>query len=215
MKQKIIFYLSLLSTMWLGGGQVMAQDPGAKPDDTRISISGTVDKVGSDGFTLDYGDGAIRVDMSDEGRDAGAYELGKGDKVTVHGVVDDDIYDQAAIDASGLYIEKIGTYFTSGNGDNDTVDPRNDVDNADTIIQGTVTSVGDEAFTLFTGSRTLRVEVDEMAFNPLTAGGYRNVREGDRVNITGNMENEFFEERVFDAQTVAIFDQAGNRNQGR
>ncbi|MDT8319759.1 MAG: hypothetical protein RQ826_04460 [Xanthomonadales bacterium] len=41
-------------------------DPHARPDETYISISGTVDSVAPDSFMLDYGDGLVRVEMDDE-----------------------------------------------------------------------------------------------------------------------------------------------------
>ena len=71
---------------------LMAEDPYTQPDDTWISISGTVDSVSQDLFTLDYGDGTVIVEMDDGDRDADAYKLALGDEVTVYGLVDDDFF---------------------------------------------------------------------------------------------------------------------------
>lgn len=80
----------------------MAEDPYAQPDDTWISISGSVEAVSADAFTLNYGEGVITVEMDDGDRDADAYKLIPGDKVTVSGMIDDDFYETTTIEASSV-----------------------------------------------------------------------------------------------------------------
>lgn len=83
---------SLVAAASLLALPALAADPYAKPDDTWISLSGTVQGVVADAFTLDYGEGMITVEMDDGDRDADGYKLVDGDKVTVTGVIDDDFY---------------------------------------------------------------------------------------------------------------------------
>lgn len=86
-----------------------AEDPVTRPDDTWINISGTVESVDRDAFILDYGEGLITVEMDDGDRDADGYKLIKGDKVSVSGIIDDDLYETRTIEASSVYVENIGT----------------------------------------------------------------------------------------------------------
>jgi uncharacterized protein YdeI (BOF family) len=110
MKAKRVALIGL-STGALLAFPAMAEDPYAKPDDTWISISGTVDTVRPDSFTLDYGKGVITVEMDDGDRDADAYKLLKGDKATVNGKIDDDLFETRSIEAGSVYVESLDTYF--------------------------------------------------------------------------------------------------------
>lgn len=186
----------------------MAQDPYQKPDDSWISISGTVQDVGADIFVLDYGDGLITVEMDDGDRDADGYKLVEGDKVTVNGIVDDDLYETATIEASSVYVESIGTYFFASPLDEEDVTLDTfvtitaPIETSSTVVQGTVTRVDDDEFTLDAGPRELRVEVDDMPYNPLDDKGYQKIEKGDRVSVYGRMDDDLFEGRELEADSV-------------
>ena len=192
----------------LASPSAMAKDPYAKPDDSWISISGTVDAVTADSFTLDYGDGVITVEMDDGDRDADGYKLVKGDKVTVNGIVDDDLYETATIEASSVYVESIGTYFFASAVDEEDVAVDTFVTVtapvviSSTVLQGRVTSVSEDEFTIDTGARRIRVEVDEMPYNPLDNEGYQRIEVGDRVSVAGHMDDDLFEGRELVAKSV-------------
>lgn len=180
-----------------------AENPYAKPDDTWISIDGEVEAVSANAFTLNYGKGTVTVEMDDADRYAEGYSLKKGDEVTVSGIIDDDFYETTSIEASSVYVENIGAYFYASAVDEEdsfvTIGP---VVISDTIFQGTVSSVSDDSFTLNSGKQKLTVNVDEMAYNPLDDKGFQKLKKGDRVSVTGNMDYELFEGRVFDAESV-------------
>ena len=55
----------------LTSGVAMAQDPNPymRPDDTWISINGTVQDITRNSFGLNYGDGVVIVEMDDGDRD--------------------------------------------------------------------------------------------------------------------------------------------------
>ena len=72
-------------------------DPYELANNTWISLSGTVHAVSPDTFELDYGEGNITVEMDDGDRDADAYKLLHGDKVTVNGLIDDDLFEMRTI----------------------------------------------------------------------------------------------------------------------
>lgn len=190
---------------------VWAQDPQQLPDDSWISISGTVESVDPNAFTLDYGDATVIVEMDDGDRDADGYKLVKGDRVTVNGVIDDDFFEATSIEASSVYVENIGTYFFAAPVDDETTQVQESfapvaypiVEGA-TSIQGTITrtDVEDETFQINTGTRLITVEVDDMPYNPLDDDGYQQLRTGDEVVAAGTLDYRFFDGRVFEADYV-------------
>src|SRR6056297_2222247 len=200
-RTNLTFAISLLTSLiFIAAGVIlanpaMAKNPYAKPDDSWISISGTVESVTADSFILDYGDGVITVEMDDGDRDADGYKLLAGDKVTVNGLIDDDFYETTTIEASSVYVEKLGTTFFASAVDEEDylVTVTTPIVVSATTVQGTVTAVDDEEFTVATGLQATRVDVEEMAYNPLDMEGYQRIEVGDYVRVTGNMEKEFFE----------------------
>ncbi len=195
---------ALIGCTALFATSAMAEDPYTKPDDAWISISGTVDSTEKDAFTLDYGDGLVTVEMDDGDRDADGYKLVEGDKVTVNGRVDDDLFELTKIEASSVYVENIGTYFfASANDEEDAVVPiTSPVVVSTTVLRGTVSDVDENSFQINNGSRQIKVDIDEMAYDPLDDEGYQQISEGDVVRVTGYMDHELIDGQVFDAQYV-------------
>lgn len=181
-----------------------AQDPYLQPDDSWISVDGTVDEVMANAFTLDYGDGIITVEMDDGDRDADGYKLMQGDRVSVAGVVDDDLFERTTIEASSVYVENLGTYFYASAADEEDtfVTITGPVHPSRMILQGTVVSVSDEEFTIHTGVRDVTVEVEEMSYNPLDEEGYQQIEVGDYVSVTGQMDYDFLEGQELVASVV-------------
>lgn len=193
----------LLAAALLLAGPASAQEPYAEPDDSWISIDGTVESVTPDRFVLDYGEGIITVEMDDGDRDADAYKLVEGDKVQVFGKIDDDFLEMRTIEASSVYVENLGTTFYASSVDEEDFLPYvAPLAVSRTVLQGTVTDVSNDEFTLDTGVREITVEVDEMAYDPLDDTGYQKIEPGDRVSVTGRIDNELFEGRVMEAEYV-------------
>lgn len=190
----------------------LAADPYAKPDESWISISGTVVAPGADEFTLDYGKGVIKVEMDDWDRYGEAYGLMDGDSVTVYGRIDDDLYELASIEASAVYVDSLNTYFYASSADEEGVAEA--PISAWTIytvpvpsqatVSGTVTSVNKEAreFTIDTGASMLTVDTSTMPYNPLDELGYQKIAKGDHISVTGDIDYEFFDGRVLEATAV-------------
>jgi len=183
------------------------KDPYSMADNTWITISGEVESVDPDTFMLDYGDGYIVVEMDDGDRDADAYKLLKGDKVTVSGRIDDDFLETTKIEAGSVYVENIGTTFFSSSVDEETSEGlvakiSVPVVVAETVVQGTVTDVDANEFTVDAGVTDLRVDVNEMPYNPLDDEGYQKIDVGDRVKVTGNIDSDLFEGQELVADTV-------------
>lgn len=203
-----------IATCILGAGlaaPALAENPYMMPDGSWISLSGTVENVEADVFTLDYGEGTVTVEMDDGDRDADAYQLMEGDNVTVSGRVDDDLFETTTIEAASVYVENLGTTFFASSLDEEGpymfIDLTTPILVSSTTVEGLVTDVRDEGFSVDAGLREIRVDVSEMSHDPLDNEGYQQIDEGDRVRVTGQMEGGFFQDRELMATTVVTLSQ--------
>jgi len=210
MFKKTAIATAVLTVLGSTGSAVAGEEmksPYAMADDSWITIDGTVKTVTPDEFTLDYGDGSVIVEMDDGDRDADAYKLLPGDKVTVSGLIDDDFLETTTIEASSVYVDSIGTTFFSSAVDEETfntiaymsVVP---VEQARVEVAGTITDIDGEEFTVSIGTGRLSIDVEDMSFNPLDDEGYLQLDVGDRVRVFGEMDREFFDEYELDAETI-------------
>lgn len=188
-----------------GVAQENQQGEQARPLGSYVSISGTVASVMPDGFVLDFRDGDIAVEMDEDSRDAEAYELSMGDRVTVFGPVDDDFFESRRVEASAIYVEKLGTYFRNrlaAEAEYDFVTVSTPVDPPSIVVQGEVTHVNGSRFTVDTGSRSFRVDVGRMSYNPVDDEGYQSIQAGDLVSVSAPIEDDFLEGRTLYADSV-------------
>lgn len=191
---------------------LFAQDPEAMPDDSWISLSGTVTTALPESFTLDYGEGTILVEM-DEPWDwyDEDYEVLPGDEVTVYGEVDDDLYEKATIEASSVYVHDLNTFFYASSIDEEdalyATSFYNVYDATDLTLRGTVTSVNGREFTIDTGLQQMTVDTDEMAYNPMDDQGYQQIDVGDRVSVNGWIDLDVFEKRELKADWIVTLEE--------
>ena len=204
---KTITTTSALALALAGASVAWAADPMTAPDDSWISVSGNVESVSADAFVLDYGDGLMTVEMDDGDRDADGYKLISGDEVTVTGRIDDDLFEARTLEASSVYVENIGTTFFASAVDEEAIKDvivtvSTPVVISATTVQGIVTEVNAEEFMVDTGLRQVRVEVEEMSYNPLDDEGYQKIEVGDLVSVTGQIDDDLFEGRELVADSV-------------
>lgn len=184
---------------------VSGQAPHLQPNNSWISIDGTVDAVSMNAFMLDYGSGVITVEMDDGDRDADGYKLVPGDEVTVSGRIDDDLFETASIEASSVYVKNLGTYFTASAIDDEDaffayLSP---LDASEVMLLGTVTDVSGNEFTIDSGATEITVETREMPYDPLDDEGYQKIEVGDYVSVSGDIEFDLLEGRKIVAETVS------------
>lgn len=181
--------------------------PYSKPDDSFISINGTVTSSGPDSFVLDYGEGVITVEMDDWDWYREGYKLLNGDDVTVYGRIDDDLFEVAKIEADSVYVKGLNSFFFANDADEEDVAFVNVVATTTATIQGEVQEIDDREFTVDTGTGTLRVDTSSMPYNPLDKEGYQQVEKGDRVSVVGALTPGFFSEREIKADAVMTLSQ--------
>ena len=192
-------------------------DPYAKPDDSYISISGTVVNPTADTFGLDYGDGLITVEMDDWDSYNEAYGLLDGDEVVVYGRTDDDLFEVATIETGSVYVDNLNTYFYASSADEEggAYSPHfwsahSPLALSEATIRGTVTSIDqlEREFTVDTGLQRITVETAYLGYNPLDEAGYQKIETGDRVSVTGHFDLSFIEGREFEADSIITLDDA-------
>ena len=207
-----------LATGLLGvAGAAHAINPYAQPDEAWISMSGTVDSVSADTFTLDYGDGSIFVEMDDGDRDGDAYKLIPGDKVTVTGRVDDDLFESTSIEASSVYLEKLGTTFHASAADEEDlfIAVTTPIVISQTTVVGTVEDVGDNYFRVDTGQQDVNVMTAGMGYDPLDDEGYQKVEAGDRVHVTGKLDEDFFTAPELMADSIVVLEDSNTESSAK
>ncbi|MGF1605497.1 MAG: hypothetical protein ACFB22_04110 [Rhodothalassiaceae bacterium] len=201
----------------LSSAPLAAQDPYEKADQSWISISGTAVEPTASSFTLDYGDGLITVEMDDWDTVGEAIAIQDGDRVTVYGLLDDDLFEAASIEAASVYVEDLNTYFYASAMDEEDVgawDTRVVV--SQTQVRGTVKTVDaeDGRFTMATNDgQTFKVETEYLSYNPLDAVGYQQLKQGHRVRVTGMLDKDFMEGRVLEATAVTTLSRSRSGDQ--
>lgn len=205
--------IGLVAAASLYSGGIMAENPQTKADESWISISGTVVEPTNNSFLLDYGDDVVTVEVDDWDVYAEAHPLIDGDRVTVYGRVDNDLFESAKIEAGAVYVKSLNTYIYASSADeegdstayypyywtNMGVPVTNDV-----TIRGTVTAVDPDQreFRIDRGIRELKVDTATMVSNPLDKYGYQRIQKGDVVSVTGELDKDFFGGRVLRADMV-------------
>lgn len=169
-----------------------ADPPYLDPDSSWITLSGEVADAAEESFTLDYGDGTVKVAMEDwDWYDENAAVL-EDDKVTVYGKVEDETYEKTTIEASSIFVEGLGTYFYASAEDHDSFE---DIDIAPDIpvvvgqltITGTITDVDGRDFKIDSGLREVTVDTSSMDYNPMEKDRFQTLEVGDLVTVTGDI----------------------------
>ena len=199
----------------------LALNPYAAPDDSRIAITGTVAEPTEESFVLEYAGGEVLVEMDawEWQRYDEAYGLLEGDKVTVHGIVDDDLYETAKIEASSVYVASLNTYFfASPRDEEDATVWLTDVPVVvgTVVVRGTVsgTDPASAEFTVDTEAQKLTVDASTLGYNPLDARGFQQIEKGDLVSVSGMMDEGFLKDRVLRATSVVTLSDTGPQAAG-
>lgn len=213
MRRTPIATVATLATILCLSGTPVFSQTGAAPrvlsatDSEWISLTGKVASTQDGRFDLDYGRGRITVEIDDHdhlGR--GGHALEAGDKVTVMGRIDDDLFERRTIEAGSIYVDKLNTYFHADPEDEEGgyysyPVSRYATDDEWLGVTGTVLSRSGDDLTLDTGAATLRIDTSEVY-------GEVKADPGDRVSVYGEMDDaDLFEGRELLASSVIILEQ--------
>ena len=182
----------------------MAKDPYKAANNSWITLNGIVVASSPEAFELDYGTGIITVEMDGWSWYSGMHAIMEGDRVTVHGRVDDDLYEIASIEADSVYVKGLNTYFYANSLDEEDMVSPTTILHPDTgfQLQGTITKTSGREFTINTGSHEIKIDTSNMDYNPLDDKGYQKLKVGDYVQVIGKLDVDFFEKTEIMAESV-------------
>ncbi len=204
----LVYFLSL-------AGVASAVDPSNKPDRSFITINGTVASTESSkglGFTLDYGNGLIAVEVDDWDWEDKSVAIIPGERVTVTGRIDKDLFERRSIEASSVYVINRNTFYFGSSVDEEgpnqsyfpDYNPTYPADGSWLTVTGIVKSKNPTArsFDIDTGVKRFEVKTFSLGYNPLDEIGLQRIQKGDRVSVTGRLDNDFFEKDDIIATSV-------------
>ncbi len=179
-------------------------------DNDYVTLSGTVDQVlGEDEFTLNYGNGKIKVDTNDswpelfkQQKGGVGYLIKSGDKVTVTGRVDknwttaNEIEAEAVSYALGNFVM---TYYTPNMRKNMASHTSPYFSTGGRLsLTGTVTEVkNDEEFILQYPGGTIQVDTDKIDI-PVN----RRIEVGERLTVYGTYDEGIMKRNEIKADTI-------------
>ena len=158
-----------------------AADFAASGNGSLLTLTGKVVATEPGWFRLDIGPEVITVEMDDwdwykEGR-----ALLAGDRVTVNGRVDQDLWEQKKLEASSVYVPKLGvSFFASGADEEELAAAAVQVD-TDVTARGQVMSIEGREFTIGAVGGPVRVDASQLSNPP-------HLKVGDRVYAWGDLD---------------------------
>ena len=187
-------------------------------DQSPVVLTGTIGEIRDDEFDLNYGaNSAITVELDRFNWTDNATDfLTTGQKVTIEGYIDDDLFEGREIEAYNMHIHQNATYYLT---DTNNATPSdyavNGVsleDGAYITVTGTVTEVHAAKFSIITSAGD-KFSVDAKDLDPplrLTNGTYF-VAPGDHVNIRGNFDMRYYQNKtVFADRVIKLVDRGIN-----
>ncbi len=190
---------------------VSAQPVETAPDDTWVTVTGTVVSTTPSSFRLDYGDGIMTIEMDDFDSYGDVQGVLENDQVIVSGVVDDDLFEQRTIEASSVFVENLGTYFYANPADEEGLyawSIPTEIVVGDLEVTGTVTAIDGREMTIAFGPHLISVDTIELSYNPLDDRGFQQIDIGDRVKVAGNIDDDLFDEPELNAEWIVNLSQS-------
>jgi len=181
-----------------------------QPENSWVTLNGTVVEQEDHRFELDYGEGTITVEVDDTDKLKRESVPLENREVIVYGKVDTGFYEGRTIEADSVYVKDLNTLIHDPSPkDEEAVDlsrwvyysgPTVD----EFYVTGTVTTVDPVArtFTVNTNGSKITVDTTELPYNPLDAKGFQQVRSGDFVSVSGNLDDDVFDRAEVVAETV-------------
>lgn len=187
------------------------KEPEKVEDSTWAGLTGRVTSVAEQRFKIDYGDGTLTVLVDGWATYNKLFELSKGDKVTVYGRVDKNLYEATSMDAASIFVEDLNSYFYASPTDEAEFGGwaiRTDYEPGAMVYIGNVESVNrvQGHFTIDTGEMELTVDTTNMLYNPLDEEGFQQIQAGDRVSVEGTIDDDFFQGSEMTADSVVTLE---------
>ena len=175
-----------------------------------ITLSGKATKIRKETFTLDYGYGAIVVEVDDSDWYSEMPYLEEGDPVTVSGKIDSDFGQSRSIEA-GILETPDGITLASSLDEEDFQYPITNIDfenaSEDSLLEvkGFVNNIRGKEFTLSFEGQHVNIDLDEMENPPLSKEGELLIRKGEFISVIGYLDRDLFEADEIKANSIVEF----------
>jgi len=184
-----------------------APEPVEGPENSWVDLTGTVTSTTDTAFNLDYGSGIVTVEMDHWVNYGEAFPIGDGDQVTVYGEVDNEIYENAELEAASVYVDDLNSYFYASAAAKEELGhwaADAEAEAGDLTYIGEVETVNPatDTFTLETGLAEVTVDTSGMRYDPLDDEGFQKIEVGDRVSVKGVADAGFFDANELSAENV-------------
>lgn len=186
-------------------------DLGAREDGSWIGIHGTVGMVGANSFFLDYGDSTVMVGLT--GEVLSEYHFIRGQKLTVYGKVDNDLFEKNIVKARAVVIEGSEDNELTVVGEEDKVKVITASHVSTSVIHGLVTAVTEKRIVIEQGSEKLSIDTSELSSDVTDDQGRTQVKQGDLVTVQGVLRRDFWDNRTLLATAMDVIDM--DKLQGR
>ena len=189
-------------------------------DGEYITVSGKVTKASGKNFHLESKGQKMEVTMNNnfDMWTSDGLKIRQGDKIVVTGRVDNDLLDKKTLNASSVYVKNLNSYFYGDSSDNSYTPVLSSSymaiedlpENSSVDITGKVTNISGREFTVDTGLRKVQVDTADMLYNPMDSTGLTQVKKGDRVQISGLVDNKYLDEKELSASYIIELDNEGS-----
>lgn len=180
-----------------------------------VRLSGTVEEINADQFTLNHGSGSVTVELDDIVGFGESLPV-PGDKVQVSGRLERMFFEKRSLDARLVYLPKLDETFYSSRAAGSAGDPAGPasgypwdevLEDGGISLTGRVEAVHDEMIALDTGFHTVTVDTTRMVDSPVDRKLVETVEVGDRISVTGPVDHaELFDGRKVVATTLYELD---------
>ena len=219
-KRLLIVTLVMLSASIAGASGCRSEQQAArretaalnKLDRSWVRLDGTIVRTMQSSFELDFGDGVITVEMDDWDWRNEAKPLRANDKVIVYGRIDEDLHRRKAVEAAGVYVERLGTTFFADAADEEAVGlwPQTDIQLGTIAVNGRIASISGTLVELDTGaSGKVTIDVSQLGYNALDDEGFQQLDVGDRIGVIGRLQSAYFAANSLVAERVVSLQKLG------
>lgn len=182
------------------------------PNGAAVMAAGTVSNLDDDEFKLNYSDGqSVTVEfdkwdwMTTKDDDDLQKYIKNGDFVVVSGTVDKDIFTSNEIDADNVYFRDNAQYYYIVDVNpayNYNANYAMDEDFSFASVRGKITEIDGNEFTVESKAGEITVDTSDMPKNPMSMNGAKNLQIGDRVYVSGIMDENFYTGKELSATKV-------------
>lgn len=176
-------------------------------DDSMIVLTGNVAEVRDDEFDMSYGGNTVTVELDRFGWDGEETRyLTPGESVTVTGFVDDDLFEGREIEAYNIRLNTSMVYYYT------TVNPepvyytqsmdRLPEEGTFVSMTGEIVNIDGSEITVENDSGKIKVDTAQLAYNPFDNDGMQKLEKGDRVYVSGDVNDNFYEKKEIQADSI-------------